>query len=201
MHIADGVLSTPVIVATSVAAAGTIAYGLKKTKEEDIPKIALMSGTFFALSLITVPIGPSSVHPLICGLVGIILGGKSALAFFPALLLQALLFHHGGLTSLGANTFMLFLPAYISHLIYTSMVHSKPMVKGTMIGALSVVMTVIILTLILYFTQPEFASGAASVIKVLVVSHLPLVVVEGILTGAAANFLSHSQPNWIESNQ
>ena len=199
MHIADGVLSTPVIAVTSAAAVGTVALGLKDTKEKDVPKIALMAGTFFALSLISVPIGPSSVHPLICGLIGIILGRKSALAFLPALLLQALLFKHGGITSLGANTFMLFVPAYISYIIYGKL-KGSPMLKGTIVGALSVIMTVIILVLILYFTNPAFSEGAFSVIKALTLSHAPLMVVEGLLTGGAVTFLERTQPEWIEQN-
>lgn len=201
MHIADGVLSTPIIATTSIAAAGTIAYGLKEVKDDDIPKIALMAGAFFALSLVTVQVGPSSVHPLICGLVGIILGRKAALAFFPALLLQAVLFQHGGLTSLGANTFMLFVPAYLSYLIYSSLKNVKPFTKGIIVGGFSVLMTVAILVTILYLTEPDFLEGAFAIIKVLIISHLPLVIVEGLITGGAAEFLSVNQPDWLENNK
>ena len=96
MHLADGVLSTPVIVATYGISIASMAYVAKGIKDEDIPKISLMAGTFFAVSLISIPVPPTSVHPLLCGLIGIILGKKAPWAFFPALLLQALLFRHGG---------------------------------------------------------------------------------------------------------
>lgn len=196
MHIADGVLSPAVTAATYGLAAVSIAYGAKNMEEDDVPKIALMSGTFFAVSLIMIPIPPSSVHPLLCGLIGIILGRKSALAFFPALLLQALLFRHGGITALGANTILLFIPAMISNIIYNKL-KTRPFTKGLIAGALSVVMTVIILILILVLTDPRFLDGGLSIIKILVLSHLPLVLVEGLITGGAVEFLEKTRPNWI----
>lgn len=199
MHISDGVLSGPVIGVTTACAAAAIAYGLKETKEEDVPRISLVSATFFAASLLSIKIGPSSVHPLICGLVGIILGPRSALCFFPALLLQALLFQHGGLTTLGANTFMLFIPAIISHLLYKNMPMDNSYIKGGIIGGLSVLMTVVILLAILYFTNPDFASGGASPIRILFLSHLPLVPIEGLITGGAVGFLESLDSNWIAS--
>lgn len=196
MHLADGVLSPAMVALTYTASAASIGYGIKKTDNDDIPKIALMSGTFFAASLISIPIPPSSVHPLLCGLIGMILGGKSALAFFPALFLQALLFRHGGLTSLGANTILLFIPAIVSSLIYRKL-KLKPIIKGAIVGALSVVMTVLILIGILFLTDERFAAGDFSVIKILVLTHLPLVFAEGILTGAAAKLLEKTGTDWI----
>ena len=117
MHIADGVLSTPVIVASYGVAVAGRAVAANGIKDEDIPKISLMAGTFFAVSLISIPVPPTSVHPLLCGLIGVILGKRAPLAFFPALLLQALLFKHGVLPH-WANTVMLSLPAYLCYLIY-----------------------------------------------------------------------------------
>ena len=114
MHISDGGLSTAVCAVGYAASAVGIAFAVKGTKEEDIPKISLMAGTFFAISLIMIPIPPSSVHPLMCGLIGIIVGRRAPLAFFPALLLQALLFQHGGITTLGANTLMLSISSILS---------------------------------------------------------------------------------------
>ncbi len=200
MHLADGVLGPAMVAVTYTASAAGIAYGIKKTDNDDIPKIALMAGTFFAASLISIPIPPSSVHPLLCGLIGIILGGKSALAFFPALFLQALLFQHGGLTTLGANTILLFVPALVSSLLYRKL-KLKALVKGTIVGALSVVMTVLILIGILFLTDERFAAGDFSVIKILILTHLPLVLIEGILTGAAVQFLEKTKTDWIHERE
>ena len=55
-----------------------------------IPRIALMTAAFFVASLIHVPIGPTSVHLLLNGLVGVLLGWRSALAIAVGLLLHGL---------------------------------------------------------------------------------------------------------------
>lgn len=201
MHLADGVLSAPVIVATYGASIASMAYGAKGIKDEDIPKISLMAGTFFAVSLISIPVPPTSVHPLLCGLIGVILGKKAPLAFFPALLLQALLFRHGGITSLGANTIMLTIPAYISYSIYSKTPMKKPVIKGGLVGGMSVIMTVIILILLLAFTDARFAQGDFSVVQITAVGHVPLMVAEAIITGFAVQFLEKNKKSWIKNEK
>ena len=198
MHLADGVLSTPVIIATYGASIVALAIAAKGIEEEDIPKISLMSATFFAASLISIPVPPTSVHPLLCGLIGIILGKRAALAFFPALLLQALLFKHGGITSLGANTIMLFIPAYISYLLYNKLPIKKPLIRAGLVGVVSVIMTVIILIILLALTDQRFAQGDFSVVKIAIVGHLPILIGESIITGFAVQFIEKNEPNWIE---
>ncbi|AKL96041.1 cobalamin (vitamin B12) biosynthesis CbiM protein CbiM [Clostridium aceticum] len=198
MHLADGVLSTPVIVASYGVSIASMAVAAKGIKDEEIPKISLMAGTFFAVSLISIPVPPTSVHPLLCGLIGIILGKKAPLAFFPALLLQALLFRHGGITSLGANTVMLSLPAYLSYVLYKKMPIKKPAARGGIIGAISVVMTVIILIFLLALTDARFAAGDFSVVKIAMVGHAPLMIVEGIVTAFAVQFIDKNKKDWIE---
>ena len=198
MHLADGVLSTPVIIATYGASIGSLAIGAKGIEDEDIPKISLMSATFFAASLISIPVPPTSVHPLLCGLIGIILGKRAALAFFPALLLQALLFKHGGITSLGANTIMLFIPAYISYLLYNKLHIKKDLIRAGFVGAVSVIMTVIILIILLALTDQRFAQGDFSVVKIAIVGHLPILIGESIITGFAVQFIEKNKPNWIK---
>ncbi|NLY46884.1 MAG: cobalt transporter CbiM [Tissierella sp.] len=198
MHLADGVLSTPVVIATYGASVVSLVQGAKGIEDEDIPKISLMSATFFAASLISIPVPPTSVHPLLCGLIGIILGKKAALAFFPALLLQAILFKHGGITSLGANTIMLFIPAYISYLLYKRLPIKKDLIRAGFVGAVSVIMTVIILIILLALTDQRFGQGDFSVVKIAIVGHLPILIGESIITGFAVQFIEKNKPNWIK---
>ena len=199
MHLADGVLSTPVIVATYGISIASMAYVAKGIKDEDIPKISLMAGTFFAVSLISIPVPPTSVHPLLCGLIGIILGKRAPWAFFPALLLQALLFRHGGLTSLGANTVMLSIPAYLSYLMYNKLPIRKPVIRGGIVGAVSVMMTVCILIVLLALTDARFASGDFSVAQIAVVGHIPVMIAEAFVTGFAVQFLEKNKKSWVLS--
>lgn len=178
-----------------------LAYSIKQTKDEDIPEISLMAATFFAVALISIPVGPSSAHPLICGLIGIILGKKSSIAFFIALLLQALLFKHGGLTSLGANTIMLAIPAMIASNVFKFL---RPriksgFIKGAIVASLGVVMTLVILVAILFFTSDNFAKGDFSVINILIIAHLPILVIEAIVTGFAVELIQKNKPKLLEN--
>ncbi|MEN1761129.1 MULTISPECIES: CbiM family transporter [Anoxynatronum] len=197
MHLADGVLNAPTIAITYAGTAALVGYGLKQIQEEEIPKISLMTGTFFAVSLISIPVGPSSIHPLIAGLLGVMLGRRAPVALFIGLLLQAILFQHGGLTSLGANTLMLAIPALTARQVYLRLSLS-PLVKGMVAGALATVLTVAILVLLLVTSQPLFARGAASVVNLLIIGHLPLVAIEAVVTGFALQLMARAKPQWLE---
>ena len=70
MHISEGVLSGPVLIAgAAVALAGTT-VGLKKLELDRVAQAGMLSAAFFVASLIHVPIGPSSVHLILNGIVG-----------------------------------------------------------------------------------------------------------------------------------
>jgi cobalt/nickel transport system permease protein len=201
MHIADGVLSTPVAGITAAAAAATLVYSVAGMKEEEIPKTSLMAGVFFAVSLISIPVGPSSIHPLFAGLLGVILGRRAPLAIFVGLLLQAVLFQHGGLTTLGANTLMLALPALLSYRLFYQMTNRSVLFRGALVGGASVMVTVIILIVLLILTDPRFGEGMFSVINILVVGHLPLVAIEAVVTGSALQLISNAKPEILEKKK
>jgi ABC-type Co2+ transport system permease subunit len=71
---------------------------------------------FFVVSLIHVRVGFTSIHLLMNGLIGIVLGPRAALAIFCGLFLQYWLMPvpHGGLQTLGVNTCVLALPAVLA---------------------------------------------------------------------------------------
>ncbi len=201
MHIADGVLSTPVAAATSAATAAVLVYSVKGIKEEEIPKTSLMAGVFFAVSLISIPVGPSTIHPLFAGLLGVILGRRAPLAIFVGLLLQAVLFQHGGLTTLGANTLMLAVPALLSYKLFYSMANRPVFFRGALVGGLSVMVTVVLLVALLFLTDPRFGEGTLSVINILVVGHLPLAGIEAVVTGAALNLIQKAKPEMLKKEE
>ena len=62
MHLSDGVLSMPVIIGSTAGAAALVGYGLKGVQQEEIPKISLMTATFFTLSMLSVPIEIGRAH-------------------------------------------------------------------------------------------------------------------------------------------
>ena len=82
MHIAEGVLSAPILIAGGAACAAGLAVGLKRLPTDRLATVAIFSATFFIASLIHVPVGPSSVHLLLNGLIGLILGWAASNQFF-----------------------------------------------------------------------------------------------------------------------
>ena len=79
MHIPDGILPIGVAVAGyAVTAAAT--YGsltaLKRQKDSDkqLPKAALLTAAFFVASWVHIPVPPTSVHLVLNGLLGVVLG-------------------------------------------------------------------------------------------------------------------------------
>ncbi|WP_017729304.1 CbiM family transporter [Halalkalibacterium ligniniphilum] len=186
MHLSDGVLSFPVVVTTSVVAGALVVYSIRGIKEREIPQISLMTAAFFVLSLISIPIGPSSVHPILCGLLGLVLGKRSPLAIFVGLLLQALLFQHGGITTLGANIVMLSIPAMICHYLFikaTKRSQARVQFIAAVCGGIGVIGAVFLLTLLLALTSSFYTDGMLSVVRILIIGHLPLVIIEALLTG------------------
>ncbi len=113
MHISDGILSSDVVIATSIIGIGLLAYSLKNIKNSNIALVSAMSAIFFIASFIHIPLGPTQIHLVLIGIIGIVLGSSVFLAILIALLLQATLLGFGGLTSLGANLIIMALPSFI----------------------------------------------------------------------------------------
>ncbi|MEW9094132.1 MAG: CbiM family transporter [Clostridiaceae bacterium] len=201
MHLSDGVLNLPAVAVTSVVAGGMVVNSFRNIKEDEIPKISLMTATFFTFALISFPVGPSSVHPLLGGLLGIILGRRSTIAVFIGLLLQAVIFQHGGLTTLGMNTIMVGLPAIMAHKVFSRSMKKKKSItlSAALVGALSVLITVLILVTVLFFTNNTYSEGFFSVINVLVLGHLPLAILESFITAITISFIYRVRPKVLEN--
>src|SRR4029077_8265336 len=116
MHITEGVLTGPSAIITNVAGGALIVWGVaamnRFTREQPSRKPLLgMAGAFvFFVSLIHLPAfgGLTCSHPCGTPLAGILLGPGVSLGLAAcALLLQALFFAHGGISTLGANTITL----------------------------------------------------------------------------------------------
>ena len=137
MHISEGLMSTPVLAAGAALTLGGLAVGLKTLKERDIPRASILSAVFFVASLIHVPIGPSSAHLVLNGLIVVIMGWASFPVIFMGLLLQGLLFNFGGVTTLGVNTFNMAAPAVVMGLLVRPMVRSPRPGLNLLAGFLS----------------------------------------------------------------
>ncbi len=192
MHLADGVLNTPAVLATSVAAGALVVNAVRTLDNEDIPKVSLMTATFFVFALMSFPVGPSSVHPLLGGLIGIILGWQAPLAVCIGLVLQAAIFQHGGFTTLGINTIMVSVPAIIAHIFFKGAMKKKMNITAVagVAAVISICLTVVILLTVLSLTSPTFKEVGL----VLALGHLPLAAAEGVITAGAVKFLMKTRP-------
>jgi cobalt/nickel transport system permease protein len=109
MHIPDGFISPKMYVPAYVIAAGLWWYGARRVKrrlsQESIPLVAVVTALSFVLMMIAIPIpGGTSVHASGIGLLAVLFGvWVSFLSVSMVLLLQALLFGIGGITSLPVN--------------------------------------------------------------------------------------------------
>ncbi len=114
VHISDGVLSLPWVAAGWVVAAILLALALWRVDERDIPRLGVLTAVFFVASQIHLRVGPTSVHLLMNGLVGVVAGRRAGIATGVGLSLQALLFAHGGLVTLGVNITVYTIPALVA---------------------------------------------------------------------------------------
>ena len=199
MHISEGILTWPVLASGAAFAAAGTAVGLRKLKTEDIPKTAILSAAFFVASLIHVPIGPASAHLILNGIVGLLLGWAAFPAILVALFLQALFFQYGGITTLGVNTLLMALPAVLCYLVFHPLIIKKDgytaSAAGFAGGFLSILLSGIILAAFLIFAHREFTEVA----YIIVIIHLPIMIIEGIITMFCIGFLKKVQPSLLGS--
>lgn len=118
VHISDGVLAHPWLWGGFLLTAALAALGAFRVRDEEIPRIALLTAAFFLASLVHVRVGPTSVHLLLNGLAGILLGWRAALAIPLAVTLQAVLFGHGGFSAVGVNSCVMTAPALAAGLLF-----------------------------------------------------------------------------------
>ncbi|MCK5438235.1 MAG: cobalt transporter CbiM, partial [Desulfobulbaceae bacterium] len=113
MHISEGVLSASVLAGGWALTVIGTTIGLKRVGHDKIMSVAILSSAFFVASLVHLPVGPGSVHLLLNGLMGLILGWACFPAILAALFLQAVFFQFGGIVVLGVNTFNMAVPALL----------------------------------------------------------------------------------------
>ena len=197
MHIMEGYLPVKYCIAWGVICVPFLVAGLislKKRLKENRKTITLiaMAGAFiFVISSLKIPSVTGSCSHLTGTGLGAILFGPAAVSVLGiiVLLFQAILLAHGGLTTLGANTFSMaiagpLLSFGIFQLCKKMNVNRK--VSVFLAAFLGDIFTYCVTSIQLALAYPSEAGGvAASAVKFLGVfapTQLPLAVIEGILT-------------------
>ncbi len=193
MHISEGVLSGPVLLTGGGLAAAGTAIGLKSIDYDRIAQVGILSSAFFVASLIHVNIGPSSVHLILNGIVGILLGWAAFPAILVALTLQSLFFQFGGITALGVNTVNMAVPAVLCYYLFGSLIQKDGLVSviaSFASGFVAVFLAAVMLGISLIFTEENFWE----VSSLIIMSHIPVMIIEGIITAFCISFLKKVHP-------
>ena len=199
MHISDGVLNAPVCIGSAAVALAVMAYSLKKMGNDHIPRISVMTAAFFVASLIHVRIGPASGHLVLNGLVGIFFGTSAFPAILVALLFQAIMFQHGGITTLGVNAIAMGVPAFLAYGIFRFRVFVKPkkternsidIVFSFIAGFIAIFVSAFFVFLFILSAGSEFVATA----RIVLYAHLPIALIEGIITVFIVSFMKKVKP-------
>lgn len=195
MHIAEGILSGPVVAAGAVAAAGGVAVGLARMDARRLPRVAIVSSAFYVASLIHVP-GPVSVHLLLNGLAGLVLGWAAFPALLVALLLQSIMFGYGGLSALGVNTVNMALPAVVCGCVLGPWLRRsrRAFAIGFAAGVFATLLSAALTSLSLLASGGQFMPIVYGVL----LAHVPVMIVEGLVTGTAVEFLRQVRPELLD---
>ncbi len=210
MHIPDGLLPPEVLVGGYLATGVLTWVSLRNVAalpdpEAEMPKAALLTAAFFVASWVHIPVPPTSVHLVLNGLMGAVLGWYAFPAILVGLFLQAVMFQHGGLTTLGVNAAMMGLPAILAYQIV--LLQRRLGLHGRLpttafaffAGFVGLVAAALIAFVVLIGTIPAFldANVERDAIAALTLAHVPLAVIEGTLTAMLVLFLLRVRPEMV----
>jgi len=202
VHISDGALRSEWIAVGWLALVAMVSLGIRKLDEREIPRLGLLTAALFVASQIHFRVGVGSVHLLLNGLAGVILGPRAVVAVAVALAFQALLFAHGGLTTLGINGSVMGVPAvlvgWLFPTIYRVITKNGRRAKwvgviGAATGFLAGLLTVALNVLVVWFG----IEGGESVAVMIFGLYLPVILVEAIGTGIIVGYLHRVKPDWL----
>ncbi len=172
MHIGEGILTVTqggqaALVAGTIATAAGTMIGLRRLDEEQIPKAAVLGSAFFVVSAIQVPMGYTSVHLALGGLMGLVLGWSIFPTVLVGLILQVVFFSIAGPTVLGINTLIMALPGVICYYVFRSAVCSdrQPVVfaAGFAAGLTAIVLGALLSSAALVLAGKPFVLLAAGI--------------------------------------
>ncbi|MCD4768431.1 MAG: cobalt transporter CbiM [Methanosarcinales archaeon] len=199
VHISDGILPWELLLSGWAITAVILACTLKKMKIDDVPKLSVITAAVFVASLIHFQAGPTSVHLVLSGFAGVTLGILAYPCIFIAVVMQAFLFQHGGVTTIGINTVNMGVPALISFFIFKAGmklnigISKNEILFGAIAGGTAVALAVLLLAVELLLTGEEFTEVTTFVVA----AHIPVILVEAIFTGVIVGFFATVKPEML----
>ena len=203
MHIMEGFLPHPWWEIWWAIMIPIVAYGIYKLSKiakknpEAKPLLALMGAFIFVVSALKLPsVFGSSSHPTGSGLAAVVFGPAIASVLsMIALIFQATLLAHGGITTLGANVFSMGIVgpavAYVTWIVCKKV--RVPTQAGVFLAvALSDLLTYVTTSvqLALAFPATGFTNAFLKFVSIFAVTQIPLAIGEGILAIFIFEFLT-----------
>ncbi len=220
MHIPDGYLS-PASAGTLYALAAPFWYlASRKTQQllsgKLIPSMALLSAFCFVIQMLNIPLpGGTTGHAIGASLAAIVLSPWPAvLAVSMALVIQALFFGDGGITTIGANCFnMAIIQVFTTFFVYTA-ISARSLRGKVFAAAVAGYLASNTAALAAGFElglQPLMASDTSGTplyspyplsvaIPAMVGGHLIAGFAEAVVTGAGIGFLQRSAPELLSGS-
>lgn len=125
VHLSDGVIEPVGWITGWIIAAVMLAWSARGLDDRTIPRVGLMTAVVFVASQIHLPLGFTSVHLLLNGVVGVTLRRHAPVALAVGLAMQSWLFSHGGPIALGLNIVIYSIPALLAGFLVPSLVRSE----------------------------------------------------------------------------
>ena len=210
MHISEGILPAGWCALWFAMALPFVGWGIvqitrkKKADPSYIPLIGIFGAAVLVFSCfpIPVPVAGSTAHPAGTGMSAIFLGPfASVVVAFISLLLQALFLAHGGLTTLGANTFSMgilgsfggYFTFRLARLFRLNLFWSG-FLAGVAADLLTYFGTSLALAAALHGTQ-SFWSVLGQIFLAFMPTQGPLCLLEGLVTGGILVYVQKHRPD------
>lgn len=204
MHLPDGIVPLEFALAGYGVSAAMVAVALGRIRtlpdpQAELPRAAMMTTAFFAASLVAIPVPPTSVHLMLAGLMGVMLGWFAVPAILVGLFLQTVLFGHGGITTLGLNGLIFGLPALLAFGIWYLAGKRLPDIAAFAAGAGAVIAALALFSATVLAGLPVAPSSGAEVLALstFALAHLPLVLTEGGIVLVVLRLLRRIEPRLL----
>ena len=210
MHISEGLLPWKVASFWFVVALPFVAAGIwqmtkrKKLSPTYMPMVGIFGAAVFVFSCLPIPIPGigATAHPAGTGFSAILLGPlPSVVVAFVSLLLQGLFLAHGGLTTLGANTFSMGVLGSFAGIIaflIARRLRFNLFWAGFLAGAFADLFTYLGTSIGLasgLHGSGDFTSEVITIFSILIPYVVVLMLIEGAITGGILVYIRKNRPD------
>jgi cobalt/nickel transport system permease protein len=213
MHIMEGFLPHPWWELWFILSLPAVAYGIYKMNKmikgsrETLPLLAVAGAFVFVLSSLKLPsVTGSCSHPTGTGMGSIIFGPwiTSVMAMI-VLVYQAIFLAHGGLTTLGANTFSLGIAGpMVGYIVYKIALKSglnlyfAVFLAATLADWATYLVTSVQLALAFPAASGGVVASLGAFAAVFAITQVPLAIIEGAVTALMFKYIMQLRPDVLQ---